>query len=83
MFRRGTVHTFSTAEESLTLLSYHHPYIPLDDERQYRVSRPQENPAEFLFSQRPSVSFDAGWSVLASGGLAIPRPTHRFVYPDP
>jgi hypothetical protein len=68
MFRRGTVHTFSTADEPLTLLSYHHPYLPLEDERQYRVSSPPETPAEFLRDQRAVVSFDAGWNVLAEGG---------------
>jgi len=66
MFRRGTMHTFSTESEPLTLLSYHHPYVPLEDERQYRVSSPPEKPADFLRRQRACVSFDAGWSVLST-----------------
>jgi mannose-6-phosphate isomerase-like protein (cupin superfamily) len=64
MFRRGTVHTFSTGEHPLTLLSYHHPYVPLEDEKQFRVSEQPEKPSEFLRGQRSSVSFDSAWSVL-------------------
>jgi mannose-6-phosphate isomerase-like protein (cupin superfamily) len=64
MFRRGTVHTFSTGEHPLTLLSYHHPYVPLEDERQFKVSEQPEKPSEFLRGQRSSVSFDPAWSVL-------------------
>lgn len=64
MFRRGTVHTFSTGEHPLTLLSYHHPYVPLEDENQYRVSERPEKPSEFLRSLRSSVSFDPAWSIL-------------------
>lgn len=69
MFRRGTMHTFSTEDESLMLLSYHHPYVPLEDERQYRKSSPPEKPADFLRRQRSCVSFDAGWSVLSAAAI--------------
>lgn len=37
VFRRGTVHTFSTCEEPMELLSCHLPFIPLDDPRQYTL----------------------------------------------
>jgi mannose-6-phosphate isomerase-like protein (cupin superfamily) len=64
MFRRGTVHTFSTAEHPLTLLSYHNPYVPLDDERQYRFFERPEKPSKFLKRVEANVSFDPAWSVL-------------------
>jgi mannose-6-phosphate isomerase-like protein (cupin superfamily) len=64
MFRRGTVHTFSTGEHPLTLLSYHRPYVPLEDEKQFRVSERPEKPSEFLRGLQSSISFDSAWSVL-------------------
>ncbi len=64
MFRRGTVHTFSTDEHPLTLLSYHSPYIPLADERQYTLGSDVEHPWQFLPRCTPAVSFDPAWSTL-------------------
>lgn len=66
MFRRGTVHTFSTAEHPLLLLSYHSPYVPLEDARQYAPTQPPEYPAEFLRGHPARVSFDPAWSVLTT-----------------
>ncbi len=37
VFRRGVVHTFSTVEHSMTLLSIQCPFIPFDDSRQFRL----------------------------------------------
>jgi mannose-6-phosphate isomerase-like protein (cupin superfamily) len=37
-FDRGVIHTFSTPEDSLLLLSYHRPYIALEDPRQFTVA---------------------------------------------
>lgn len=37
LFRRGTVHTFSTFDAPMELLSCHLPFIPLDDLRQYTL----------------------------------------------
>lgn len=65
MFSRGTVHTFSTTDEALTLLSYHQPFIPLESERQYRVSNPPLLPRDLLPAATSRVSFDAGWTCLA------------------
>jgi len=64
MFRRGVVHTFSTAEHPLVLLSYHRPFIALDDDSQYAVGSTPLTPAEFLKGYRSSVSFDAAWTGL-------------------
>jgi mannose-6-phosphate isomerase-like protein (cupin superfamily) len=64
MFRRGTVHTFSTAAEPLELLSYHRPFVALDDPAQYEVSAPPLTPNVFLRGLRATVSFDAAWNAL-------------------
>lgn len=37
VFRRGLMHTFSTAEHDMTLLSIQSPFIPFHDPRQYCV----------------------------------------------
>lgn len=37
VFTRGLLHTFSSPDEPLCLLSYHAPFIPLDDTRQYTL----------------------------------------------
>lgn len=37
VFARGTVHTFKVPSTNLVLLSYHSPFIPLADPRQYTV----------------------------------------------
>jgi hypothetical protein len=63
MFRRGAVHTFSTAEHLLTLLSYHRPFIELDEPSQYVLTEPPISPADFLRHVQPRVSFDA-WTWL-------------------
>lgn len=38
VFARGTAHTFKVPSNDLVLLSYHSPFIPLDDPRQYTVA---------------------------------------------
>lgn len=38
VFTRGVVHTFTAPVEPLTLLSYHAPFIPLEDIAQYTVA---------------------------------------------
>ena len=62
MFRRGTVHTFSTAEHPLTVLSYHRPYVSLADERQYTLTSDVERPADFLRSHVASISIGQAWA---------------------
>lgn len=37
IFARGTVHTFKVPATGLVLLSYHSPFIPLSDPRQYKI----------------------------------------------
>ena len=64
MFRRGVVHTFSTTEHPLMLLSYHRPYIELEDQDQYTCSDPPLTAAEFVSASASQVSFDAAWTVV-------------------
>lgn len=37
VFMRGTIHTFTTDHSALQMLSYHAPFIPLEDSKQYEV----------------------------------------------
>ena len=39
LFRRGLVHTFSSPNRTMTLLSWHSPYISFDDARQFKLPR--------------------------------------------
>lgn len=68
MFRRGLVHTFSTAEDPLVLLSYHRPFVPLDEPGQYTPADPPLAPREILADCRSQVSFDAAWTVAGAAG---------------
>lgn len=72
MFRRGTAHTFSTAEHELHLLSYHRPFIPIVSPNQYRTAIPPRCPREFLAAARGRVSFDAGWNSLTNHPVRLP-----------
>jgi len=65
MFRHGTLHTFSTQTEQLHLLSYHAPFIALDDPRQYSLPDNVVYPAETACEKDSRVSCDAAWMRLA------------------
>jgi hypothetical protein len=81
MFRRGVVHTFSTAEHPLTLLSYHRPFVPLDAPGQYTVSDPPRYPRDFLLSCASEVSFDAAWTRIGGAdGLRTDAASRRSVF---
>ncbi len=64
VFPRGTVHTFSTAAKSLQLLSYHWPYIPLNDPRQYTIPTPMVFPAAIADGAASRVRCDPAFSVV-------------------
>ena len=66
MFRRGVVHTFSTAEHELLLLSYHQPYVDLNDPGQYTVSNPPMTAGQFLRGNTSKISFDAAWTIVSN-----------------
>lgn len=67
LFTRGVVHTFSTADEPMTLLSCQLPFLPFDDPRQYRLPvhlwTARENPEQFP----PTVQCDAAWAMCTGG----------------
>lgn len=63
MFKAGTVHTFSTLAEPLVLLSYHSPYIPLDDPEQYALPKHKWTGAQAP-TGRAQVTCDPAWTVL-------------------
>jgi mannose-6-phosphate isomerase-like protein (cupin superfamily) len=62
MFPRGTVHTFSTDEHPLILVSYHRPFVPLDEADQFDVGETSYFPRQFLAGRCGLVSFDAAWT---------------------
>jgi len=65
LFGRGTMHTFSTGSEPLLLLSYHAPFIPLGDPRQYTVPRRVILPGETADPTRSRITCAPAWSRLA------------------
>jgi hypothetical protein len=81
MFHRGAVHTFSTAGHELLLLSYHQPFVSLDDPAQYAVSADPVTPAQFLPGCTSSISFDAAWSPAAAARLDLGERSRRECRP--
>ena len=65
MFPRGTIHTFSTDGHALDLLSYHAPFVPLDDPTQYTVPAKHVLPARLLDRSQARVTCDPAWTCLA------------------
>lgn len=67
VFAGGVVHTFSSPAQALTLLSYHAPYVPLEDPRQYTLPEARWTGAELLERQGEfRAGTDPAWSVLAA-----------------
>jgi mannose-6-phosphate isomerase-like protein (cupin superfamily) len=64
LFSPGVVHTFSAPDEPLTLLSYHAPYVPLDDPGQYALPPVVVRPRD-LHHDRSWVACDPAWNRLA------------------
>jgi len=65
LFTRDVVHTFSTAEHSMTLLSCHLPYIPLDDQEQYALPETKWIARDQLSQTAPRITA-TGWSPLVA-----------------
>ncbi|MCC6284636.1 MAG: hypothetical protein IT439_04935 [Phycisphaerales bacterium] len=76
VFTRGVVHTFSTMDEPMTLLSCQLPYLAFDDPRQYRLPTFRWVAGEQAEKCIPYVSCDPAWSVLA----ACPSPRKGSSY---
>ncbi len=64
LFRQGVMHTFSTQAEPLLLLSYHAPFVPLEDPRQYTVPDQVVCPADTFDSKKSRIGCDPAWSRL-------------------
>lgn len=73
LFSRGTVHTFSTDAEPMTLLSCQLPFLPFNDPRQYRLPPIRWTAKDCPDAYRATIACDPGWSVLAE------RPATRGV----
>jgi mannose-6-phosphate isomerase-like protein (cupin superfamily) len=65
LFARGTVHTFSTDEEPMVLLSCQLPYVPFDDPTQYRLPTLRWTAREYRQDHGAGVACDPAWSVIA------------------
>jgi mannose-6-phosphate isomerase-like protein (cupin superfamily) len=66
IFSRGVVHTFSTLDHPLTLLSCQLPSIAFDDPKQYRLPTYIWIAREHPEPSPPSVGCDPAWSILAA-----------------
>ncbi|MCA9280897.1 MAG: hypothetical protein KDA30_02540 [Phycisphaerales bacterium] len=64
VFTRGVVHTFTAPVEPLTLLSYHAPFIPLEDIAQYTVADGAAQTKVLRTTDTPSICGVPGWSLL-------------------
>jgi mannose-6-phosphate isomerase-like protein (cupin superfamily) len=65
LFTRGVVHTFSTLDQPMTLLSCQLPYLPFDDPRQYRLPLHRWIACDNPEPHPPTVGCDPAWTVLA------------------
>ncbi len=64
LFSPGVIHTFSTDREALTLLSYHSPFVPLENPGQYTLPATIVLPRDLRHSQAYPAC-DPAWNVLA------------------
>jgi hypothetical protein len=74
LFTRGVVHTFSTAEHPMTLLSCQLPYLAFDDPKQYRLPDVRWTAAIHADTYTARIGTDAVWQHLASVPSKIPNP---------
>lgn len=65
VFKRGTVHTFSTTDHPMVLLSCHLPFIPLDDPKQYVLPKVNWTAKACLHSDSACMVTLDGWAGLA------------------
>lgn len=72
LFTRGTVHTFSTDEDPMVLLSCQLPFLPFHDPRQYRLPKVRWTAKEHRCDDHPRVVCDPAWSVLAERPVTGP-----------
>lgn len=65
LFSRGVVHTFSTDEDPMVLLSCQLPFLPFNDPKQYRLPSVRWTAKDHRQDSRPGIACDPAWSVLA------------------
>lgn len=65
LFTRGTVHTFSTDEDPMVLLSCQLPFLAFDDPMQYRLPAVRWTAKEHRVDANAGIACDPAWSVLA------------------
>ena len=65
LFSRGTVHTFSTDQEPMVLLSCQLPFLPFDDPRQYRLPKVRWTAKDHARDEGAGIACDPAWTVLA------------------
>lgn len=65
LFTRGVVHTFSTCDSPMVLLSLQLPYLPFDDPKQYTLPSVRWMAATHQ-DRRPTVGCDPAWTVLTT-----------------
>jgi len=72
-FRPGVVHTFSTFQHAMTLLSFHAPFIPLDDPRQYTLPKLRWTAAERIDATAGEIRLGGTWTpLIGSDTEAVP-----------
>ncbi len=72
-FTRGVVHTFSTAEHGMTLLSCQLPFLPFEDPRQYTLPEIRWTAMDHPTDTGARVAVDPIWRVRCShGSVSLP-----------
>ena len=66
-FSRGLLHTFSTQEHAMTLLSCQMPYLAFDDPDQYRLPRIIWTARANSEQESPRIAIDPAWCYLLGG----------------
>ncbi len=74
LFSRGVVHTFSTLDQPMTLLSCQLPFFPFDHPDQYRLPRVRWTAATRPDNYAPKIGTDACWQVLAETVALTQKP---------
>lgn len=64
VFTRGVIHTFTAPSEPLVLLSYHSPFIPLDEPDQYTIAEGRESQDWTRELEPPTIACVPAWTLL-------------------
>jgi hypothetical protein len=74
LFTRGVVHTFSTADHAMTLLSCQLPYLSFDDPKQYRLPKVLWTAKTHSDTYKAEIATDSTWARLATTNTSVPQP---------